>query len=77
MPLPSDIDIVDVVEGIVETENIDLNAPLDTLYGVDSLKAFELVMGIEDEFDIKISESEISDLKTTQQIINFVKEKCK
>lgn len=40
--------------------------------GADSLDEVELVMSIEDEFDIEISNSEAEAAKTVQDVINYV-----
>lgn len=40
--------------------------------GADSLDEVELVMSIEDEFDIEISNSDAEAAKTVQDIINYI-----
>lgn len=40
--------------------------------GADSLDEVELVMAIEDEFDIEISDSDAEAAKTVQDVINYV-----
>jgi acyl carrier protein len=41
--------------------------------GADSLDAVELVMAVEEEFDIEISDEEAKDLKTVKDILDHVK----
>lgn len=63
-----------------ENLNIDPNkiAPtthvLDDL-GLDSLDFVELVMSLEDEFKVKISDEEVMNVKTIQDVINLLKKK--
>jgi len=41
--------------------------------GVDSLDLFELVMVMEDKFQVTISDEELKNIRTIQDIINFLK----
>ena len=41
--------------------------------GADSLDELELILAIEEEFDIEISDEEIEEIKTVQQAIDCVK----
>ena len=43
--------------------------------GADSLDQIEIVMKLEDEFDIEISNEEAEKLKTVEDIVRLVKEK--
>mgnify|MGYP004665807237 FL=1 len=43
--------------------------------GVDSLDVAELLLVIEDEFSITVPEEKISELKTVQDLVNFIEEK--
>lgn len=49
---------------------------LDDL-GADSLDTVELVMALEDEFGIEISDEEGGDILTVKQAVDFVKERVK
>lgn len=67
-----------IKEIIVETINVDeeLITPEATLMedlGIDSLSAVELAMELETEFDIRIEDDELANLKTVQDIIDVVK----
>lgn len=44
-------------------------------FGADSLEAVELVMALEDEFDIKIAEEEYANFKTVEDIVNYIENK--
>ncbi len=56
----------------VEVSQITLEADINDDLGADSLDAVELVMAIEDEFDIKVSDEMAQTFKTVQQIVDFI-----
>lgn len=43
--------------------------------GADSLDVVELVMALEDEFDIKIPDEDVSEIKTVQDAVNYITKK--
>ena len=43
--------------------------------GVDSLDLYEIVMKMEDEFDIEIPAEELENVATFEDIINYLKDK--
>jgi acyl carrier protein len=45
--------------------------------GADSLDVVEIVMGLEEEFDIEVSDQDAEKLPTVQDIVNYVEEKAK
>lgn len=56
----------------VEKEEVTLEASLADDLGADSLDAVELVMAIEDEFDIKVSDEVAQGFETVKQIVDFI-----
>ena len=63
-----------VKEAIVETLRIDedkitAEADLAEDLGIDSLDAVELVMSLEEEFDIKIDNEELKNMKKVSDIV--------
>lgn len=67
-----------IVEGLgVEKEQVTLEADLVADLGADSLDAVELIMAIEDEFDITIDDEVAQSFKTVGQIVEFIDEKLK
>lgn len=42
--------------------------------GADSLDLFELVMALEEEYDIEIPAEELTDLETVGSVIDYLKE---
>jgi acyl carrier protein len=70
--------IFDKVKGIiveelgVEENEVTLEANLNDDLGADSLDAVELIMALEDEFDIKVSDEAAQNFKTVQQIVEYI-----
>ena len=56
----------------VEEKQIDLSASFIDDLGADSLDTVELVMALEEEFDIEIPDEEAEKITTVQQAIDFV-----
>jgi len=56
----------------VEASQVKLEADINDDLGADSLDAVELVMAIEDEFEIKVSDEMAQTFKTVQQIVDFI-----
>ena len=66
------VEQLDVEEDIVTMESSiidDLNA--------DSLDIVDMVMTIEEEFDIEVPDEEIENMKTIGDIVKFVEDKAK
>ena len=45
--------------------------------GADSLDVVEIIMGLEEEFDIEIPDEDAEKITTVKQIIDYVEEKAK
>ena len=63
-----------VKEAIVETLGVDedkitAEADLAEDLGIDSLNAVELVMSLEEEFDIKIDNEELKNMKKVSDVV--------
>ena len=56
-------------DDITETSNIQ-----DDL-GADSLDVDDLVMALEDEFDVEIPEDQVENIKTVGDIVKFIEDK--
>lgn len=56
----------------VEKADVTLEANLNDDLGADSLDAVELIMAIEDEFEIKVSDEVAQAFKTVGQIVEFI-----
>lgn len=63
--------IIADVFGISEDE-IKLETNLGEDLGADSLDAVEVIMGIEDEYDIKIGDDDAKKIKTVKDIVDYL-----
>ena len=45
--------------------------------GIDSLDTLEMLMALEDEYGIQISNEDAQELKTVQDIVNYIEAKVK
>jgi acyl carrier protein len=45
--------------------------------GADSLDVVELVMGLEEEFDVEIPDEDAETITTVQEAVNYIDEKSK
>lgn len=43
--------------------------------GADSLDLFELVMALEEEYDVEIPQEDLTSINTVEDVINYLKEK--
>jgi len=60
----------------VSEDEIEMDSSLTDDLGADSLDLVELVMALEQEFDLEISDEEAEKIKTVGDAVNFVKEKA-
>lgn len=58
----------------IEEEEINMDSDLSEDLGADSLDAIELIMAIEEEFDIEIADSEATKIKSVSDIVNYLEE---
>jgi acyl carrier protein len=66
------IDIIADRLGVDKSEVVPEAAFIDDL-GADSLDLVELIMAMEEEFDIEIADEEAEKLKTVQDVLNYIK----
>lgn len=53
---------------------IDLDTDLMEDLNADSLDAVEIIMDIEEEFDITVDEEDVENIRTIADIINYIEE---
>ena len=58
----------------IEEDTIELESDLTEDLGADSLDAVELIMAIEEEFDVEIDDSVAQKIKTVQDIVDQLEE---
>lgn len=59
----------------VDESEVVLEASFKDDLGADSLDLFELVMALEEEYDVEIPSDDLNDLNTVEDVINYLKEK--
>ncbi len=59
----------------IDIDDVVLDASLIDDLGADSLTIVELVMTMEEEFEIEVDDEEVEKLVTVGDVINFIKEK--
>lgn len=59
----------------VDVSEINMETSFKDDLGADSLDLFELVMALEEEYDIELPAEELSAIATVEDIVNYLKEK--
>ena len=59
----------------VSEDEVTLEASFKDDLDADSLDLFELVMALEEEYDVEIPAEELTDLNTVGDVINYLKDK--
>ncbi|WP_461613523.1 acyl carrier protein [Clostridium sp. Marseille-QA1073] len=60
--------------GLEEAE-VTLNSTFNDDLGVDSLELFEVIISLEEEFNIEIPNEEIEDIKDVKGIVDYIEKK--
>ncbi len=56
----------------IETEKIKLESHLQDDFGADSLDAVEIIMAVEDDFDIEVADEVLMNIKTVNDIVKHI-----
>ena len=56
----------------VDPDKITMNSLLEEDRDADSLDAIDIVMSIEDEFQVEVPDEVIADMKSVGDIVNFI-----
>ena len=59
----------------VDESEIALETSFKDDLGADSLDLFELVMALEEEYDVEIPSDDLTELNTVEAVINYLKNK--
>jgi len=59
----------------IEVAELKVNASFTDDLGIDSLEIFEIVMSLEEEFDIEIPNEDIENIKNVQEITSYIESK--
>ncbi|OPL20013.1 MAG: acyl carrier protein [Candidatus Aegiribacteria sp. MLS_C] len=58
----------------VKPEQVTMEAHFDTDLGADSIDQYELIMGFEDAFGLRIDEDEAAKLTTVGKVVEYLRE---
>lgn len=67
--------IINIISLIINLSQEQLKKNIDTTDLWNSLKKVEIIIALEEEFDIVFSPKEIAEIKTVSHILNLVKNK--
>lgn len=59
----------------VSEDEVTLEASFKDDLDADSLDLFELVMALEEEYDVEIPSDDLAELNTVEDVINYLKDK--
>ena len=64
-----------IVDGLgVDAEAVTIDSTLEDL-GADSLDAVELIMALEEEYDLEIAEDDAKAMKSVKNIVDYIESK--
>ena len=67
-------DIISDQLGVADIESITTETSMIKDLGADSLDAVEIIMALEDEFDLEIDDESIERITTVGDIVNYLEE---
>ena len=60
----------------VEEEKVTMEASISDDLGADSLDVVDLVMSLEEEFDVEIPDDQVENIKTVGDIVRYIEDKA-
>ena len=60
----------------VDESEVELTSSFKDDLGADSLDLFELVMALEEEYDVEIPSDDLANINTVEDVINYLKGKA-
>lgn len=67
--------IIELASDELMLENVDLDSDFTKEYDLDSIALLDFIMTLEEEFDVEISEKELNELKSVNDIIALIEQK--
>ena len=58
----------------VEEEKVTMDASITNDLGADSLDVVDLVMSLEEEFDVEIPDNQVENIKTVGDIVRYIED---
>lgn len=69
--------VVEIIKNQFDIDEVKPETNLNEDLGSDSIGLLELVMEIEEEFDLEIDDTQLGDIKTVQDIVDSIEEAIK
>ena len=69
--------VVEIIKNQFDIDEVKPETNLNEDLGSDSIDLLELVMEIEEEFDLEIDDTQLGDIKTVQDIVDSIEEAIK
>ena len=60
----------------VEEDSITLESSITEDLGADSLDVVDLLMSIEDDFEVEVPDSEVENIKTVGDLVKYIEDKA-
>ena len=60
----------------VEEDSITLESSITEDLGADSLDVVDLLMSIEDEFEVEVPDTEVENIKTVGDLVKYIEDKA-
>lgn len=67
--------VKEILMNELDVEEVELTSTIQGDLGADSLDMVEVVMAIEDEFDIEIPDEDTVEIKTVKDIVDYIENK--
>ncbi|WP_055079272.1 acyl carrier protein [Lagierella massiliensis] len=64
--------VSEVIKEEFDVENVNMDTVIREDLGADSIGLVELVMALEDEFDIEIDDSKLDEIITVSDIVSYI-----
>ena len=58
----------------VDESSVTMDTRIDEDLGADSLDAVDMLMSLEDEFDVEIPDEEIENIRTVGDLVSYIEE---
>lgn len=59
----------------IEVEKIEISSTFEEDLGIDSLDIFEIVMELEEEFELEIPTEDLENMKKVEDLVNYINTK--
>ncbi|MGN0654042.1 MAG: acyl carrier protein [Oscillospiraceae bacterium] len=58
----------------IDEDDITLSSDIQSDFGADSLDIVDMIMSLEDEFEIELPDEEVENMKTVGDVVRFIED---